>query len=69
MCLQDAGAVVWACVTVSVGVPAGVLVRSRALLCADAGAVFGHVSVPAWGAVSLDSLLKYSCRSHKLLLK
>ena len=22
----------------------------RALLCADAGAVFGHVSVPAWGA-------------------
>ena len=35
MC-SDAGAVVWACMTVSVSGPAGVL---SALLCSDAGAV------------------------------
>ena len=41
MCLHgvsDAGAVLWACVMVSLSVPAGVLIQGH-WLCSDAGAV------------------------------
>ena len=45
--VPGARAVVWACVTGLVSVPAGVLIRGH---CCALGAIFGHVSVPAWGA-------------------